>query len=103
MSAMREDLEAWRIGQYVRSDETQTEHDLRCAFHSLRFLRKYHDQIADPWVPCDFTWPAYGERVLVRNSTSSYIGFARLIEGRGVWMSDHGTEFHRVTHWMRIP
>lgn len=81
MIRLLSELEEWRLSQLVLPDETQTEHDLRCAFAAQRFLMAHHRDIMrceeqDPMVVKRFAveyWElrADGQVVKVRESLMS--------------------------------
>ena len=108
MSNLRDDLEEWRLAQYVRSGESSIEHDLRCAFLSWRFLRKYHQEMSNPWRALDpanpASFPPFLERVLVKgNSMRQTIACVVLDNQMRVFVTDRQAVLFDVTHWTPLP
>lgn len=111
MSNMRVELEVWRLAQYAEPHESNTEHELRVAFHSHRWLRKHHQELFNPWTACGggqvFIAPPKGMRVLVKD-IRGWVGVARIVperDGFGAcdWRDDNDKILHGITHWMSLP
>lgn len=92
---MLADLEAWRLGQYTRVDESDGFSDYRKAHESQVFLRKWHQEIANPWR--GFLTPeeraaSLHHPVLVKNARGE-VSIAILNEHNG----------QGIFRWMEIP